>query len=145
MREIKFRAFNVENKEMLEVENLYFNEMTNEVEIRTTMYSDYFNDAEMMLMQYTGLNDKNGKEIYERDIVKDLTETSLANTYIVIYSWAAFRLIPTYDYKQYLEYEKQNSMYANSNYRNTTRKFARSTEKFEVIGNIYENPELLEK
>ena len=53
MREIKFRAFDVGNKEMLEVENLYFNEMTNKVEIRTSMYSDYFNEEEMILMQYT--------------------------------------------------------------------------------------------
>lgn len=53
MREIKFRAFDVENKEMLEVENLYFNEITKKVEIKTTMYSDYFDTEEMELMQYT--------------------------------------------------------------------------------------------
>ena len=53
MREIKFRAFDVENKEMLEVENLYFNEMTDEVEIKTRTYSDYFTAEEMILMQYT--------------------------------------------------------------------------------------------
>lgn len=52
MREIRFRAFDVENKEMLEVENLYFNEITKKVEIKTTMYSDYFDTEEMILMQY---------------------------------------------------------------------------------------------
>lgn len=53
IRKIKFRAFDVENKEMLEVENLYFNEFTNKVEIKTRIYSDYFNENEMILMQYT--------------------------------------------------------------------------------------------
>ena len=53
MREIKFRAYDKSKDEMLEVENLYFNEMTHKVEIRTRTYSDYFNDEEMILMQYT--------------------------------------------------------------------------------------------
>ena len=53
MRTIKFRTWDKYNKEMLEVETLYFNEMTNKVEVRTTMYSDYFNEEEMILMQYT--------------------------------------------------------------------------------------------
>lgn len=53
MREIKFRAWDKYNKEMLEVEYLYFNEWTEKLEIRTRMYTDYFNEEEMILMQYT--------------------------------------------------------------------------------------------
>lgn len=53
MRVIKFRAFDIENKEMLTVENLYFNDISNNVEIKTSIYSDYFNDKEMILTQFT--------------------------------------------------------------------------------------------
>ena len=88
-----------------------------------------------------GLEDRNCVEIYEGDVIKEVKNNNL---YIVIYSWGAFRLIPTYNYKEYIDYKKQGSEFANSFYRTTTRKFARSPENFEQVGNIYENPELLE-
>jgi len=66
--------------------------------------------------QFTGLREKNGKEIYEGDIIKgDVILEVVFNSY----SWAV----------------KINSMYYN---------FADcDLESCEVIGNIHENPELL--
>ena len=68
--------------------------------------------------QYTGLKDKNGVEIYEGDIVK-----RWGNIYIVIWDKIGFRM----------KWTKEDSV----------NRFP--DELCEVIGNIYENPELLNR
>ena len=64
MREIKFRAWLKETKEMVEVDDIRFSEP---LMINTT--SAWRLEDEIVLLQYTGLRDKNGREIYEGDIV----------------------------------------------------------------------------
>ena len=54
MREIKFKCWDVENKEILDVQELDYRDSYNgNPMIRPTMYSDYFDTEEMILMQYT--------------------------------------------------------------------------------------------
>ena len=129
MREIKFRAWDNENRQMLEVQELNFEDCFygGGMQIRTTMYSDYFDYREMPLMQYTGLHDKNGKEIYEEDIIEWTTYSGKKYRFSVEYSnkYAQYVIVNTLDVL--MEYEPLGDY-----------------ENIEVIGNIYENSELLE-
>lgn len=150
-REIKFRAWDKENKHMLysssdgvlecgegqheDVLNIW---LDGTIEIANSE-RNYFpngigtiNDSEkrFILQQYTGLEDKNGKEIYEGDIVKS------ANwLYRVGYG------------VETSSFGNASGFYFASNAPSLGKGFVDSTFnslECEVIGNIYENPELLE-
>ena len=79
----------------------------------------------IILEQYTGLKDKNGKEIYESDILRTYGEYNIPENREVIYSKKGY-WIPLVS----VEYGH-----------NTMDDYY--SEDFEVIGNIHENPELL--
>jgi uncharacterized phage protein (TIGR01671 family) len=119
MREIKFRAWDGENM-MCNLDSI------NLEELRLGVFSE---DGEThkpaTYMQYTGLKDKNGKEIYEGDIVKVNNRSSL---YEVVWetSGAYFRV---------------KSQLSDSGF--AFHVLDQYNDRLEVIGNIYENPELL--
>lgn len=75
-------------------------------------------DARYELLQYTGLKDKTGKEIYESDIVKVFHGTKRERTDVIIWGQAGFAL----------KEAPSGSIFGG--------------EQIEVIGNIYENQEL---
>ena len=78
--------------------------------------------------QFTGLTDKNGKKIFEGDIVRCISMTDMANM-VVIFEDGEFRMVLCENYKDYIP---GCGFYA-----------IRCFDK-EVIGNIHDNPELLE-
>jgi hypothetical protein len=75
------------------------------------------------IMQFIGLHDKNGKEIYEGDIVS--TKEGVRR---VVFTAPSFTLDPSYD---------------DGDYYIGSFSEAWKWSEFEVIGNIYENPDLL--
>ena len=109
MREIKFRAYSHRAKKMYQWEDL-----TNE-EI-----GDMLRNPQEEIMQYTGLKDKNGKEIYEGDIL------DIGNNAVVEFFDGKFH--PVYDGGKSEAMEDEFKSY-----------------KCEIIGNIYENKDLLTK
>ena len=125
MREIKFRIWLKEKKAIFEVILIDYvskkvTYLLERVGHLLSIRDAKFNDVE--LMQYTGLKDKNGKEIYEGDIV-----TLHNSRYKVIFKTEGARFVLRND-----EFELEITFINNNN------------ERMEIIGNIYENPELME-
>lgn len=134
MREIKFRAWLKEDKKMENVKTMDFTDKTIRCLKKNEFINAYllrrvsFDDVE--LMQYTGLKDKNNKEIYEGDIIK----------YKFPYDIRLKHISPV----KFLETEA--SFGIKDRYENEIPLYAISANNyFEVIGNIYENKNLLEE
>ena len=92
-------------------------------------FEDERNGEDVILMQSTGLKDKNGKEIFEGDILACKTDDEVINLNIF---WDEEHALFMFESKKYNEQEPLAELVENNTY------------PFEIIGNIYENPELLE-
>ena len=121
MRKIKFRAWHKEKKimgEVLGIDILHKEIFFSNEDVDCYEHTD-FKDVE--LMQYTELKDEYGDEIYEGDIV-----TLHNSRYKVIFKTEGARFVLRND-----EFELEITFINNNN------------ERIEIVGNIYENPELL--
>lgn len=152
MREIKFRAWWV-NKQYLpngmmfrvgglsfaipqeeEPESDYQNKVVKVGLMRYDSDKIGWNDAsECTLMQYTGLKDKNGKEIYEGDVVRDFLEKPAV---VMFGDYSAGGL----DYYASAAYGFYVQRYFNGKLQEGDTE---TLYRHEIIGNIYENSELI--
>ena len=120
-REIKFRAWEDESEVMR-----YSNDMH---------LAEFFNYCEgWKIMQYTGLKDKNGKEIYEGDIIELGVEKKPAFfIYEVMWDFLGFNFRRKGTSNIIFPFKDDLGIY----------EWKKNFLQVEVIGNIYENPELL--
>ena len=123
-REIKFRAWDKWNKKMVDVKEVEWREgvvrkVISVFDVEKKNYAVMAKDFE--LLQYTGLKDKKGKEIYEGDIVKWSPTREGGKVGQVIWNNLGLWHIK----ENYVDFPI--GVYSN----------------IEIIGNIYENPELL--
>ena len=117
MRKIKFRAW--DGREMHHVRGIHFDAGVLDLE------EDSVDDMDtVLLMQYTGFIDRNGKDIYEGDILKDDHGRTLAVV------WYRGKYI-------FEALSKTNFKYAND----LTQWFEYGILRPKVVGNTYENPE----
>lgn len=129
MREFKFRVWSDETKMM------YHSHRPNGTNNPMWSYDSVFraNNPKTHIMQYTGIKDKNGKEIYESDIIQikdrfvmwSRSRGQIVEDVNAIVVWSGDGFIP------------QRSA--------NTRLWILDMAQYEVIGNIYENPEMIDK
>lgn len=124
----KFRAWHKTWEEMGKVKRIRFDDdgNANNVLFKGKEFGVNAKINEFEIMQSTGLKDKNGKEIFEKDILD-------YNGRKVIVKWHGSYASFIYEFVDELQKRKTE-----------WQPLYLSYYKFEVIGNVYENPELLE-
>ena len=121
MRELKFRAWYKPEKKM--IYNIQ-NEFEERIELGMDCFSDYLKNDDFIVNQFTGRTDKEGKEIYEDDILLIIGQGYYRVT------WdrdnCKFYLLPLEDYLDEMPLDRSWEI------------------DYEVEGNIYENKDLLD-
>lgn len=154
MREILFRGKRIDNGEWVEgfyferkdtqgkiieaviIEDAYEQVTGGQRHIRSDLNRECYRVDPSTVGQYTGRTDKNGKRIFEGDVLHYVGWNGKLNDFcIVVFDFAEFALkFTVMDGQPNPKYPLQRGLFA----------FHGGKPVFEVIGNIHDNPELLE-
>ena len=123
---LRFRAWNKATKEMYEVDDIMSIDFgKSEISVKTLFFeqTNYYKFDDIVLMQSTGFRDKNGKEIFEGDII-DSTDGFMTGV---------------------VEFREDLGMFVSElvEYNNFER-LCNIASSRKIIGNIWEHPELAE-
>lgn len=125
----KFRAWLKEEKEMIDVDEIHWSD--GQLDFIGDGITFKCKSDDLVLMQSTGLKDKNGKEIFEGDVVQyqNTKVPSADSKGVVRYfdNWAMFGID--------IEHNEPRALFFNG---------LADHISLDVVGNTYENPELLE-
>jgi len=128
MIEHKFRAWNNKTKTMVDLQKITPLALAIDPAVAGGGVGVYIPDhPDIEVMQFTGLKDKNGKEIYEGDVV----ECKMSFNDGVL------------PYRGSIVYAETFGAFATQNLGGTTLLHNHIASSFKIIGNIHENPELL--
>ena len=137
---LRYRVYNKKTKEMLDVMLISYSKSGNNCRIDAQnsvgdiiIFDDYKKNTEdIVLMQCTGLKDKNGTLIYEGNILKEYYENSDTET-------TEFDYVP-------VGFDKEcAAFYMGAKHKEYFADGLFIPEEYEVVGNIYENKKLLEE
>lgn len=138
MREILFRGKRVDNDEWTEG---YLFKIWDRTYLLWGMTGDVPNMVEVKpqtVGQYTGLTDKNGKNIFEDDIVCLVYGDKMLSTGDVQFDYGVFGV-------EWTTFKKNKGMVGGFGQLHNLRRFDDGlADRIKVIGNIYDNPKLLE-
>ena len=143
MRDIKFRAWYVKEKRFITWDEIINREFEEEVEHPREFFNGTMSDV-MCVQQYIGMRDKKGKEIYEGDICRIPAEDGGVNVFVV--KWGIARRdmksgwkvdIPCFYFD--LLGGKFKAFPIVKNF-----KGVHDLTMLEIIGNIYEDKDMLE-
>lgn len=133
-REIKFRIWLKEKKQMIQDVHIYpeYGWLVMSDNDALEEICDRVSEKELIWMQYTGLKDKNGVEIYENDIIDIHQTVNGYNQFVIQYD----------NYKFSTRYYNQKTKQILGWYQYDLDELFEINEtgkEMEVIGNIYEN------
>ena len=142
MKELKFRAFHKPSKKMFDVGMIDFlaNELIGIEDLGNGFSMGHFNKQikDCELMQFTGLKDVDGKEIFEGDIVEIKFDDYYSNNSFTIDEDSTHKGEIVFEFfGYYIKFPDMCFMSIND--------IADYEFNIKILGNIHQNPELLEK